>query len=404
MSRVAWFATIVLLTVSAAALVWRFHVEVVLFLLSMAIAAAARPAVLYLVGRGVRPMIALVLIYIVGIGGVIALVYLFGDPFLRELQQASKDLARSYESVTQQWPSGSDIQRAIAGQLPPSQQLYAALSGAQGQAALRAVLGFTAGFVNVIANLAVALVLSLYWGADYVRLERLWLSLMPAEQRAQAHSIWQEIEAGVGAYIRSELVQTIAAIILLDIGYNLLGLHYPTVLAVVGGLLWLVPLAGAVLALAPVLLVGLAQGPVLAVAAAISTLAVLTFLELVVQPRVVRLPRASSVLIVLYLIAMSNTLGLFGLVAAPPLAVATEILLRRLIPARSQRVEAESTAVELEKRVMAARATIAGMEPASPEIKSLLERLDQLIEDVDKVKPLAGSEGKVPAASENVGA
>jgi putative permease len=403
MTRVAWFVTIIFLTLSGAALLWRFHVEVVLFLLSVAIAAAVRPAPAYLAEHGLPPTVALLLVYVLGLGLLAAFIFLFGDAFLRELQQVSNDLASAYQTVTLQWPSGSDLQQTIAAQLPPPNALYSALSGPQGQAAAGAMLGFTASFLGVATNVALTLVLSLYWGMDYARLERLWLSLLRAEQRARAHAIWEDIEAGVGAYIRSEMVQAVAAIVMLDIGYNLLGLHYPTVLAVVGGVAWLVPLAGSILALAPVIAVGLSQGPAQAIAAGLFTLAVLGFLEFVVQPRFVRMQHVSSVWIVLFLIAMSNTLGLFGVVAAPPLAVATQILLQGLLPIPSMRKEKESTGspAELDERVRSARASIGAMDgAASPEITSLLGRLDDLIQDVDRVAPPAHGEQQALAAKE----
>lgn len=83
------------------------------------------------------------------------------------------------------------------------------------------------------------------------------LSLLAVGQRNQARRIWQAIESGAGAYLRSEIVQSFVGIVLLYIGYQLIGLPYPSLLALLGGMAWLVPLVGVLLTAIPVLAVGL---------------------------------------------------------------------------------------------------------------------------------------------------
>ncbi|MCZ7672142.1 MAG: AI-2E family transporter [Chloroflexi bacterium] len=73
----------------------------------------------------------------------------------------------------------------------------------------------------------VILFLSLYWSLDRVRFERLWLSLLPPEQRARARDIWQTIESDLGSYIRSEVAQSLLAGLLLGLGYWALGSPTP---------------------------------------------------------------------------------------------------------------------------------------------------------------------------------
>ena len=96
-------------------------------------------------------------------------------------------------------------------QLPPPSKLFEALTGDQGQLVLPAILS----------------------GALII-FERLWLSLLPSGQRKQARGILRTIEQDLGAYIRSEVIQSLLAGLLLSLGYWLLGSPYPTLLASVG--------------------------------------------------------------------------------------------------------------------------------------------------------------------------
>ena len=95
------------------------------------------------------------------------------------------------------------------------------MTGDQGQLVLPAILGFTQGLGDILSG---ALII----------FERLWLSLLPSGQRKQARGILRTIEQDLGAYIRSEVIQSLLAGLLLSLGYWLLGSPYPTLLASVG--------------------------------------------------------------------------------------------------------------------------------------------------------------------------
>ena len=128
------------------------------------------------------------------------------------------------------------------------------------------MLGITLGAFDLLGQLMIVLVLSVYWSADQEHFKRLWLSLLPFERRARARLIWQTLESGLGAYLRSQVIQTVLAVILLGIGYQVLGLQYPVALALIGAIGWLIPWVGVLLAVIPAAVGGTVQqsgaGPV----------------------------------------------------------------------------------------------------------------------------------------------
>ena len=137
--------------------------------------------------------------------------------------------------------------------LPTPDKLFEAVTGEQGQFVLPAVLSFTEGVGGIASGVILVLFLSIYWSINQIHFERLWLSLLPSEQRKQARGVWRTIEPNLGAYIRSEIVQSLLAGLLLGLGYWLLGSQYPILMALIGALAWLIPLVGAPLA---VILIG----------------------------------------------------------------------------------------------------------------------------------------------------
>jgi predicted PurR-regulated permease PerM len=386
--QLAQFTAAVLATVVVVFLLWEFRGAVILFLLSLAVSAVVRPLVERLSRRGLPVPLALLAIYALGVLGIVGLIYLVGGPLIGELQQLIGDLASSYERIRTQWPSGNTLQQFLAAQLPPPTALSEAIAGERGDALIGTLLGVTLGSFDFIAQAIVILVLSVYWSADRAHFERLWLSLLPAERRSRAREIGYTIETGVGAYIRSEVIQSILAGLLLGVGYAVLGLKYPILLAVLGALAWLIPWVGVLLAVIPALIVGLAAGPLLGLIAAACTLAVLLFLQVVVEPRLFNRQPYSSLLVAVMVLVLADSFGVIGLILAPPLAAAIQIFFTQLFrPALSApSVETVRQLDALRERLVEVRKmTEEALNPASADVNSLVQRVESLLDEADSV-------------------
>jgi putative permease len=245
----------------------------------------------------------------------------------------------------------------------------------------RLLLGFAQGFITFIAGIIIVLVLSIYWSVDQARFERLWLSLLPADRRTWARNLWRDLENGVGAYIRSELTQALMAIFLLGIGYWLLELPYPLTLALVGGAAWLIPLVGIVFIVIPVWLVGISSGWLVASIAVLYTVFVLLLLERVIEPRLFRQRRYSTFLVILTLVIMAQVLGIVGLIIAPTVAAALQILSTGFLTMREKQVHTPIEIATLEDRLHQIRNNYVQQDqPIPPEIENMISRLQRLIQ------------------------
>jgi predicted PurR-regulated permease PerM len=333
MTRIVRYAIIVVATLTLLLLLWQFSISIVLFLLSLAVAAALRPVINSLTGRYVPKRVALGVVYFLLIAAIAGSLLLISQPFLNDLQTASDDFVANYEHAKTDWPlHGSLFQKTLAQQLPPSTDLYEVLTNQGGIPVLQGVFGFAQNFFSTLGNLAIVIVLSLYWSADQFRFERLGLSLIPEEYHSKALHVWRSIETGVGAYLRSEIIQSVLAGILLWLVYSMLGIRYPTLLAGWGAVARLIPWFGSLIAVLPALLIGIGVSSTLGVLATLYTIAILLTLKLVIEPRFFLRSKYSSLLIVLFVIALAETFGFIGVVLAPPLAVAVQILFQHLYP------------------------------------------------------------------------
>jgi predicted PurR-regulated permease PerM len=227
--------------------------------------------------------------------------------------------------------------------------------------------------------------LSLYWSINQIHFERLWLSLLPSGQRKQARGIWRTIEPDLGAYIRSEVIQSLLAALLLGLGYWLLGSPYPTLLALIGALAWLIPVVGAPLAVILPLLMGLLTSVQLSLFTALYTLVVLFALEVWVEPRLFRRKWDNPILTVVLIIALADAFGLVGILVAPPLSVVCQILWNRLVRHRTV-LGAAAQVSDLKERQARVWDIVGAMEEPPPVlVTSSMERLTQLIEKAEPI-------------------
>jgi len=283
------------------------------------------------------------------------------------------------------WLEGSSFQQVLVARLPPPSKLFEAVTGDQGQLVLPAILGFTQGIGGVVSGALVVLFLSIYWIVNQIHFERLWLSLLPSGQRKQVRGIWRTVEPDLGAYIRSQVVHSLLAGLLLGLGFWLLGSPYPALLALAGALACLIPVVGIALVVVPVLLVGLLTSVQLGLVTALYALVVLIALGVWVKPRLFNRRWDNPILTVVLLIALADAFGLVGIIVAPPLSVVCQILWSRLVSRRAVSGAAAQVS-DLKERQARVWDTIRTMdEPPLPLVTSSMERLTHLIEKAEPI-------------------
>ena len=185
-----------------------------------------------LVGRGFVVRLAWILLYLVALGSFGFLLFLVGGSVISEIQHFAQGVSVQDAWRLPVWLEGSLFQQVLVARLPPPSKLFEAVTGSQGQLVLPAILGFSQGIAGGVSGVLVVLFLTIYWIVNQVHFERLWLSLLPSEQRKRARDIWRTIEPDLGAYIRSQVFHSLLAGLLLGLGYWALGSPYPTLLAV----------------------------------------------------------------------------------------------------------------------------------------------------------------------------
>lgn len=394
LKRLAINTAVVLGILTLLLLLYEFREAVVVFVFSLGIAAAARPFVISLTNRKVPTGLAIVLVYATFSLFIIGIFWAAGGVLLSDFQHLSDNLATTYDQTWTSWHKGSNFQQMIVQQLPAPADLYKGFTPERASATLNSLLGFTMSSVTLIGEAFTVLVLSIYWSIDRVHFERLWLSLLPAKSRAQSREVWRAIERDFGEYVRSQVLQSIFAGLLLGAGLWVMGVDYPVLLAVFAALIWLIPWLGGVLVVLPIALTGFSQSMVLGIGATVYAIAILFLLDFLIEPKFVRRRQFSSLLSILLIIALVGPFGLLGFIVAPPLAAAIELVFRYNLQARqvSATVQDAERVTELHARLLQVREAVShAAEPLEPQALNLLERLEDLVnraeEALEEEKP-----------------
>lgn len=388
MKQLVVIGTAVMTTLLAFVVLWQFRTVVVYVLISLALAATVRPFVKDLTRRGLVMRVVLIFLYTVGLVGFGFLIFYVGRFAVSDVQQVAQTLSVQGSWVLPAWLEGSSFQYTLLSWLPTPEELFEAVTGERGQLVLPAVLDLTEGIGGIASGVFLVLILSIYWSINQVHFERLWLSLLPAEQRKQARDVWRTIEPDLGVYIRSEIVQSLLAAVLLGLGYWLLGSQYPALMALVGALAWLIPVVGAPLAIILPLLMGLLTSVQLSLFTILYTLVVLIALQVWVEPRLFKRKWDNPILTLVILLAMADAFGLPGILAAPPVSAVCQILWSLLASNRLNAGAAVQIS-DLKERQVRLWAVIQEMEePPPPLVTSSMERLASLIEKAEPLLPV----------------
>ncbi|HEY4312516.1 MAG TPA: AI-2E family transporter [Pirellulales bacterium] len=425
MRRLAASTALVLATLAGLAVLWELRGAVLIFFLSLGTSAALRPAIEQLHRWGLPKSLALGVTYLGCVVGFIGLALALVFPLAGDLHDLGRDFKAGYDNATTHWPNGNGLQRAIAQRLPAWDDLQkigwrvgkdaaadasstvdpsAAPADSADQAdglnlwthrAVTTLLGVTWGFFGTILNFLIIVVLSLYWSIDRVHFERLWLSLLDVARRQRARETWRAIEQATGAYLQREAVQSLTAGCLLGVGFWMLQQPYPVLSAAVGALAWLIPFVGAPLAMIAVTAIWLPRfmltsgegAIVMLLAASLYTLLVLLLLEWLVEPRLFRRKRYNPILLVLVAVGMVDWLGFFGLLIAPPVAAAIQIIGSQYLAYRATTAVAitDTSPRALAQRLATLRARMEDDQEMNEETQQMVARLDALVEQARNV-------------------
>jgi predicted PurR-regulated permease PerM len=144
-----------------------------------------------------------------------------------------------------------------------------------------------------------------------------------------------KIEMKLGAWVRGEIILMLIVGLTTYIGLTILGVEYALPLAVIAGVLELVPTIGPIISSIPAILIALVQGPVLAIAVLAMYILIQQAENNFLVPKVMEKAVGVLPLITIASLLIGGTLfGVIGAVIAVPAVVILHVLFEEYVESR----------------------------------------------------------------------
>lgn len=292
-----------------------FLIRDLLLLLFVAVIlmSALTPTIRLLTKFKVPKVLAIALIYIIMIAAVSSLLAIVLPPLLEE----SRRLILTLPPHLNQLFEIASIDESI---------LQSQLSDLSKNA-----FSITLSIFDNILTIIFLLVLTFYLLSERENLESKIASLFIGREE-RVKGLMVQIEEKLGSWFRGQLFLSLVIGILTYIGLFILGIPYALPLAVIAGVLEVVPVIGPIISAIPSVLIALTISPLLSVGVAAMYFVIQQLENNLIVPQVMRRAVGLNPLVVILAIAVgSRLLGFVGALLAVPIAVVLQIIVTEII-------------------------------------------------------------------------
>lgn len=302
---------------------------VMVVLTAVVLASSIEPAVKFFGKYRIHRIPAVLAVYVALAGMLVGLFYAFVPPLLSEFY----DISNNFPSVTKELNLGildgsadtlkkGELLFAQISQGAPISQLFTTLSNI-----LSTSTWLASGASSVFGGLfsfVLIVVFSFYFAMQERGIENFLKIIIPFNKEAYAIDLWGRSKAKIGKWMQGQLLLGVLIFVLVYLGLTIFGVPYAMSLALLAGVLEIIPVFGPILAAIPgVILAFTVGGPTLMAIVAGFYLLVQQFESHLIYPLVVRkVVGVPPILVILALIIGAQLGGFLGILISVPLAAA----------------------------------------------------------------------------------
>lgn len=295
--------------------IWQIKQVLLLLLLAFLVATALKPLVDRLTRLKFPRPLAILVTYIAMVGIFAGVLISIITPLIDQTTALVRELPRYFAQFGFQGLNQDVIGNQLAnlGEVPAN--------------VFRFVSSIFSNIINVIAVLVLAFYLLLEWG----KLDRR-LALLFGDSSARAKQFLDKLEIQLGAWVRGELALMLIIAVFTYIGLRILGINFALPLALLAGILEIVPNIGPIVAAVPAVIIGFTVSPIMGGAVAALYFLIQQLENSVIVPKVMERSVGLSPLIVLLAIGIGLELGgIMGAVLAVPAVLIIRVTYREFL-------------------------------------------------------------------------
>lgn len=308
---------------------------ILILLISMVLASAMDPLVEWLYHKAKFPRgLSVMLVYLLFISFVGLVIYFLIPPIIEQFQQLAGRLESFREELSRKTTTfGKALdQFGISSGLSALGQNFAKFTANLFQT----TVGVFSGIIQVIAALAI----SFYLISSENGMKNFIKSLVPFKHQAYAVALTGKIQNKIARWLLGQLILSGFIFLLTFIGLTILGVKSALALALLAGLLEIVPYLGPILSAVPAVFVAFVQSPPLAVFVILLYIVVQQVENYILVPKIMgRTVGANPVIILVALLVSFKIAGIIGMLLSVPIVAAITAFLSNLREGREEKIE-----------------------------------------------------------------
>ncbi|GEP74846.1 AI-2E family transporter [Weissella thailandensis] len=153
---------------------------------------------------------------------------------------------------------------------------------------------------------------------------------LPAKARRSFLETLKEISTQISNYIRGQIAVAFAVMIMFAIGYTIIGLPYGWLIAIVAGILNIIPFLGSFLAMVPAIVVGIFVSPIMLISVLIVFMIEQTLEGRLISPKLLGSSmKIHPVTVLIVLLSAGNVFGVLGVIFGVPGYAILKVLVYR---------------------------------------------------------------------------
>jgi len=309
---------IVLLVIAFVLSIWQILASV---FLAVVIASGLEPAVKALAKIKIPRLLAALLIYAVGFVILTSVFYTILPALIIESRQLSSELPSAYSELLRsieqffgQVPSQVNIQEQIVGFLATIQgNISAGTSN---------IFAFTSNLFGGLLSLTLVIVISFYLVVQKDGIEHLLRSFVPQIHEEYVVDLWKRVQKRLGRWFQGQLLLGLFVGTLMFLALWLMGVKYALTIALMAGVLEIIPVIGPIAAGLIALVLISFQSPLLALGAILVYLVIEQLQQHLFVPVVMaKAIGLNPVIIIIAFLVAAKLIGFWGILLAIPIAV-----------------------------------------------------------------------------------
>ena len=298
-----------------AVLIYMVRDIIAVLIFAIIIASALEPILRYAQSKKIPRLLSLVVIYLLFFIFFAALIYIFLPLVLDQL----RDFFQNYPTYFGKIEEAAGVITFLPGLSGNIHELLSQLT--EQIPSLTSLISYISAIFGGILSFVVVLVVSFYLSVSQNALDNFLRAILPPQFEVYVHSLWVRAQYKMGRWLQAQILLSFIMALIVGLGLWILGVKYAFLVAVIAGVLEIVPYVGPIVSGGLATLLALSQSPILGLWTLIFFIVAQQLEGHILVPLLIKkLVGLNPVAVILAILVGAKLGGILGILLAVPIA------------------------------------------------------------------------------------